>query len=107
MESSPLKSKLTPPRQASPLNRLHLKNGCTAVVDGILTKTGVPDTIEETGIDDSTSVQRIPLYRVIFLNDNVTTMDFVVYVLITLFKKDRTTAVSLMLEVHHQGSAVV
>ena len=34
-------------------------------------------------------------------------MDFVVHVLITLFKKDSGTAVRLMLEVHHQGSAVV
>ena len=67
----------------------------------------VPDTIEEIGIDHSTSIQRIPPYKVIFLNDNVTTMDFVVRILITLFKKDRTTAVGLMLEIHHRGSAVV
>ena len=42
-----------------------------------------------------------------FLNDDVTTMDFVVYVLITVFKKDHQTAFLLMLEIHQQGSAVV
>ena len=76
-------------------------------VDGIPAEIAVPGTIEETGIEDSTRVQKIPLYKVIFLNDNVTTMDFVVHVLITLFKKDRETAIGLMLEVHHRGSAVV
>jgi ATP-dependent Clp protease adaptor protein ClpS len=77
------------------------------IADGNLAEIAVPDTIEETGVEDSTSVQRIPLYKVIFLNDNVTTMDFVVHILITLFKKDPTTAFGLMLEVHHKGSAVV
>jgi len=59
------------------------------IADGTLAEIAVPDTIEETGVEDST------------------TMDFVVHILITLFKKDRTTAVGLMLEVHHKGSAVV
>jgi ATP-dependent Clp protease adaptor protein ClpS len=75
--------------------------------DGILAEIAVPGTIEETEIEDATRVQKIPPYKVIFLNDDVTTMDFVVHVLITLFRKDSGTAVRLMLEVHHQGSAVV
>ena len=83
------------------------KKGHPSVIDGVLAEIGVPGTVEETGIDESASVERIPYYKVIFLNDDVTTMDFVVYILITLFKKDHTTAVSLMLEVHHKGSAVV
>jgi ATP-dependent Clp protease adaptor protein ClpS len=44
---------------------------------------------------------------VIFLNDDVTTMDFVVYILLTIFKKDPSTAVELMLETHNTGAAVV
>ena len=75
--------------------------------DGTLAEIAVPGTIEETGIENVTTVQRIPLYKVIFLNDDVTTMDFVVHILITIFKKDSTTAIGLMLEVHHRGSAVV
>jgi ATP-dependent Clp protease adaptor protein ClpS len=34
-------------------------------------------------------------------------MEFVVYVLITVFRKDHQAAFLLMLETHHQGSAVV
>ena len=77
------------------------------IADGTLAEIAVPDTVEEASVENSISVQRIPLYKVIFLNDAVTTMDFVIHILITLFKKDHTTAVGLMLEVHHKGSAVV
>ena len=46
-------------------------------------------------------------YEVVFHNDDVTTMDFVVYVLEPVFNKLRAEALSLMLKVHHEGSAVV
>ena len=65
----------------------------------------LPGTIEETG--NKTRVEKIPPYKVIFLNDDVTTMEFVVYVLIIIFKKDQETAFALMMEIHQQGSAVV
>lgn len=68
-------------------------------------ETILPGTIEET--DEAVRVETIPPYKVIFLNDDVTTMDFVVYVLLTIFKKDPSTAVELMLEIHNTGAAVV
>ncbi|HUK56754.1 MAG TPA: ATP-dependent Clp protease adaptor ClpS [Nitrospiria bacterium] len=64
-----------------------------------------PGTLQET--DEAVRDQTIPPYKVIFLNDDVTTMDFVIYVLITIFKKDPSTAVELMLETHNTGAAVV
>jgi ATP-dependent Clp protease adaptor protein ClpS len=64
-----------------------------------------PGTIEET--DESIHTETLPPYKVIFLNDDVTTMDFVVYVLIAVFKKDTTTAIELMLETHNTGAAIV
>ena len=67
--------------------------------------TTLPDTIQET--DEAIRAKTIPPYKVIFLNDDVTTMDFVIYVLIAVFKKDPTTAVELMLETHNTGAAVV
>lgn len=67
----------------------------------------VPGTIEEIETGEETRVEKIPPYKVIFLNDDVTTMDFVVYVLMTVFRKEQQTAFSLMLEIHHKGSAVV
>jgi ATP-dependent Clp protease adaptor protein ClpS len=45
-------------------------------------------------------------YRVILLNDDYTPMDFVVFVLETIFRKDPQEAVRLMLEIHLQGRAV-
>jgi ATP-dependent Clp protease adaptor protein ClpS len=44
---------------------------------------------------------------VILLNDNVTTMEFVVKILMGVFHLDQPTAVRVMLEVHNSGAAVV
>lgn len=46
-------------------------------------------------------------YKVIFLNDDVTPMDFVLEVLQSIFKHDAATSTNLMLTVHNDGSAVV
>ena len=46
------------------------------------------------------------LYKIILLNDDFTTMDFVVKILIMFLNKTNTQAESLMLEVHNEGSAV-
>lgn len=47
------------------------------------------------------------MYDVIMLNDDVTTMDFVVRVLIRVFHKSEEVAQSLMIKIHLEGSAVV
>ncbi|MBP5608843.1 MAG: ATP-dependent Clp protease adaptor ClpS [Lachnospiraceae bacterium] len=47
------------------------------------------------------------LYKVIMLNDDVTTMDFVVDILKDIFNKSHEEAVELMLKVHNNGSAVI
>jgi len=46
-------------------------------------------------------------FCVIMHNDDFTTMDFVVAVLIDIFHKDEVTAQAIMLGVHRQGKAVV
>lgn len=46
-------------------------------------------------------------YNVIMHNDDFTTMDFVVSVLVTVFFKSREMATRLMLEVHHRDKAIV
>lgn len=46
-------------------------------------------------------------YLVRMHNDDVTTMDFVVKVLRTVFYKSAEEATNLMLDVHHKGSAIV
>ncbi len=47
------------------------------------------------------------LYNVIMHNDDFTTMDFVVQVLIDIFHKDEVTAQAIMMGVHKKGHAVV
>ncbi|MBO6301990.1 MAG: ATP-dependent Clp protease adaptor ClpS [Ruminiclostridium sp.] len=46
-------------------------------------------------------------YNVIMLNDDFTTMEFVVGVLKDIFHKDSATAEKLMLQVHNSGRAVI
>ncbi|RMD81256.1 MAG: ATP-dependent Clp protease adapter ClpS [Lentisphaerae bacterium] len=50
--------------------------------------------------------RRPRLYKVILLNDDFTTMDFVVSVLQSIFNHNLDDAVRIMLEVHRQGQGV-
>ena len=49
----------------------------------------------------------IERYKVIMHNDDVTTMEFVIMVLMDVFYKTEEEAERLMLEVHNNGSAIV
>ena len=52
-------------------------------------------------------IQAPPMYDVIMHNDDVTTMDFVVYVLVKIFRKNEQDAETTMLKIHNEGSAIV
>lgn len=45
-------------------------------------------------------------YHVVLHNDDVTTMDFVVMVLMTIFHKSQSEAVALMMKIHREGAGV-
>ncbi len=64
-----------------------------------------PGEVEES--EGRTDRAYLPLYKVIMWDDNVTTMEFVIRVLITLFGKEYSTAEKLMYEIHLQGAASV
>lgn len=51
-------------------------------------------------------IKKPPLYKVVLLNDDYTPMDFVVEVLETFFRLDRTRATQVMLNVHTRGKGV-
>ncbi|MDR3248236.1 MAG: ATP-dependent Clp protease adaptor ClpS [Treponema sp.] len=46
-------------------------------------------------------------FRVILLNDNYTTMEFVVDVLMTIFQKNGEEANRIMMDVHRKGQGIV
>lgn len=64
------------------------------------------DSGTETVTRDDTRLKEPSLYRVFLLNDDYTTMDFVVAILETVFKKSPAEAVQIMLQVHQRGQGV-
>jgi len=46
-------------------------------------------------------------YKVVFLNDDSTPMDFVVMLMVELFKHTPETAHNLTMQIHEEGSGVV
>jgi len=48
-----------------------------------------------------------PLFKIIYINDNVTSMEFVVNSLIEYFNYTSVTASSITENIHNEGSAVV
>ena len=47
-----------------------------------------------------------PMYRVIYINDSVTTMEFVVETLVTIFNHNPETAQEVTLKIHEEGSGI-
>lgn len=64
-----------------------------------------PQRTEEPA--DQTRDERDRVWNVIVWNDPVTLMSYVVFVLRKLFGHDEATATKLMLQIHHEGKAVV
>jgi ATP-dependent Clp protease adaptor protein ClpS len=52
-------------------------------------------------------VQEPPLFRVIYLNDEVTSMEFVVSTLVEYFNYNDDTAHNITMDIHEKGSAIV
>lgn len=66
-------------------------------------RDGGTQTLERT----KTTTKRPQLWRVVLHNDDYTTQEFVVFVLVEFFRKGETEATQLMLKVHTAGRAVV
>jgi ATP-dependent Clp protease adaptor protein ClpS len=61
---------------------------------------------EQVDTQDEIRLDEPPLYRVLLLNDDYTTMDFVVEVLKSVFHKSEAEATRIMLNVHQQGAGL-
>lgn len=66
-----------------------------------------PERDEELVVAEREKTKRPRRYQVVFHNDDYTTMEFVVHVLMKFFHKSETEATQIMLQVHHQGYGIV
>lgn len=67
---------------------------------------GSPDSDLEVVTKKSARTQVPKQYKVYLLNDDYTTMDFVVHVLESIFLKSPAEATQVMLQVHRQGKGM-
>lgn len=57
--------------------------------------------------ESTVKIETPKMYRVILNNDDYTTMDFVIEVLVAVFHKNPTEATIIMMDVHEKGKGIV
>ena len=65
------------------------------------------DTAIKTLTQEKTKIEEPSKYDVLFLNDEVTTFEFVVKVLMQIFGKTTDQAVEITKQIHEQGKGIV
>ena len=60
----------------------------------------------ELATERKAKAEKVRRFKVLFHNDDYTTMEFVVLVLMKFFHKTETEATHIMLSVHHKGHGV-
>ncbi|MCL2217685.1 MAG: ATP-dependent Clp protease adaptor ClpS [Defluviitaleaceae bacterium] len=63
-------------------------------------------TKTNTVIENDTKLKTPGMYAVLIHNDEITTMEYVVEVLVEIFHKSVTDAAALMMEVHEKGQGI-
>jgi ATP-dependent Clp protease adaptor protein ClpS len=61
----------------------------------------IEETVEETFED--TKTRYVPMWKVLLHNDDVTTMEFVIRVLVRYFGHSPEAAYKIMMAIHHKG----
>ena len=69
-------------------------------------KEGRPKSADGLELKERRKKTKPPLYKVFLLNDDYTTMDFVVYILEKVFTKPPGEAIQIMLHVHRKGAGL-
>ena len=66
------------------------------------------ETVEDIKLDETLKKQpTLPKkYKVVVLNDDATPMDWVVSILIQIFKNTHTSAEAITITIHNEGSAI-
>lgn len=70
-----------------------------------MTTTAEPKVINK--IKPKTDIPLPVKWNVIYINDDVTTQEFVIETLIIVFNYDRATAEEITLKIHEEGSGIV
>jgi ATP-dependent Clp protease adaptor protein ClpS len=65
-----------------------------------------PDFEHGVVTETEKKLKKPPLYKVLLHNDDYTTMEFVVYILQSVFHHEPTKATQIMLHVHRKGVGV-
>jgi ATP-dependent Clp protease adaptor protein ClpS len=68
--------------------------------------TDGPGMQPESDVKNDQEIREPKLYRVILHNDDYTTMDFVIEVLVAVFHKPAAAATKIMLDVHKKGKGI-
>ncbi len=72
--------------------------------EGIFLENTMTNT--ELATRTKTKVKEPKLWNVVLHNDNVTTMEFVLQVLVEIFDYNEADAMALMLRIHEQGAGI-
>lgn len=67
----------------------------------------ITDTIVKPKIEPRLEVKEPGMFRVIYINDETTTMEFVVETLVNIFNKTKEESMEITIKIHEEGSAVV
>ncbi len=67
-----------------------------------------PDTERDSEVltESETKLEKPKLFKVVLHNDDFTTMEFVVFILKTVFMRSDADAFTIMLKVHNEGIGV-
>lgn len=65
-----------------------------------------PETEEEVISETRDEIDEPPMYKVLLHNDDYTTMEFVVEILMLVFNKSPEESVEIMLNVHQKGIGI-
>ncbi len=63
----------------------------------------LPETTGDADVRTDRDIKEPPMYKVLLHNDDYTTMEFVVHVLMYVFHKSMEHATEIMMRVHKQG----
>lgn len=67
----------------------------------------MPNAEVNTKIKPNLGLQEPPLFRIVYLNDDRTSMEFVINSLIDYFEYTNDTATQITVDIHEKGSAIV